>query len=463
MVKSGISPKVAACIYPHTFAHMMSKRKWVMYRHLIYISKIIAESIYEGNGRLIVSLPPRHGKSFFISYWLCCWFLNLWAYKRIILATYEADFAQTWGRRVRNEITSNSEIKVSICSDSSAADRWDTTEGGGMMTSGIGGAITGKGADLLLIDDPVKNWQQATSRTYQEHCINWFNSTLYTRCEPNATIILLMTRWNERDLAGYLINEHEDEWKEIRLPAIAEENDQLGREIGEPLCPERYPKETLEKMERAVGKMIWAGLFQQRPRPQEGVLIKTNWFKYWDILPEPFDLLIQSWDMSFKDTKHSAYVCGQVWGKKGANYYLIGQRREKMDIIKTIHNLLLLRSEYPDATEILIEDKANGPAVISMLKDKIPGIIAWNPQGDKVSRVNAVLPVIESGNVYVPSPEKFPWVSDFIAECLSFPKGEYKDQVDTMSQALIRLIGKTIFTWDNVTVDSLYRESIWSV
>jgi predicted phage terminase large subunit-like protein len=441
MIAKKIDPYFAELwrCFPHTFAQKMSKGSWLPFNYLKWISQEIAKCVIQGNGRLIVELPARHGKSTLISHWVPFWFLSLHPNKNVILSTYEADFAASWGRRVRNEIQNNPLSSIRVTDDSSAAHRWQTTEGGGMITAGIGGPITGRGGNLIIVDDPVKNAEEASSQTYRDRTIDWFNSTLYTRAEPGATIVVLMTRWHQQDLAGYLESERKEAWKVFRLPAIAEENDPLGRELGQPLCPERYDLEALERIKRDVGSRVWNSMYQQRPSAELGELIQRSWFKFYTTPPEKFEEIIQSWDMAFKESSKSDFVVGQVWGRVGANKYLIDQIRKRMDFPSTIEAVRRLTSKHPKARLKLIEEKANGAAVIASLTREIPGLVPFNPSGNKMSRLNAVSPDIEAGNVYLPLPQLNPWVSEFIDEVVQFPNGAHDDQVDAMSQALLRL------------------------
>jgi predicted phage terminase large subunit-like protein len=427
---------------PCLLAERLTDGRFKRFPHIRFLSRQIGQAVMAGNARLIISMPPRHGKSWLTSLWTPVWFLGLSPEQNVILSSYEADFAASWGRHVRNAITEySSELGIYLTEDSKAADRWNTPEGGGMITAGIGGAITGRGGNLIIVDDPVKNWEQAMSEVYRQKAIDWFDSTLYTRAEPGASIIILMTRWHQRDLAGYLINEHQVPWKEIRLPALAEENDPLGREIGQALCPERFDAAALESIRGALGSQMWNALYQQRPSAQEGNIFKRQWWRFYRALPARFDVLIQSWDMAFKDKSTSDYVVGQLWGKVGANKYLIDQVRARMDFPTTLRMVRSLSAKYPNAHQKLIEDKANGPAVIDSLKNELSGLIAVEPNGGKEARANAVTADIEAGNVHLPDPSIAPWIHDYIEEFANFPNGAHDDQVDATTQALIRLRG----------------------
>jgi predicted phage terminase large subunit-like protein len=425
-------------LFPHTFAQKMSGGAWVPYSYLKRISQEITECIAKGNGRLIVEVPARHGKSTLISQWVPFWYLSLFPEKNIIFATYEADFAAVWGRRVRNEIQDNPLATIKVSDDSSAAHRWGTVQGGGMITAGVGGPITGRGGNLILVDDVCKNAEEARSETYQKRTIDWFNSTLYTRREPGATIIILGTRWNQNDLQGHLQSVHKEKWKVLRFPALAEENDSLGRAINEPLCPERFDLSALQEIKQSIGTYYWNALYQQRPSSEEGNFLKKEWWRFWSVLPDKFDEKIICMDLAFSGKSTSDYVVIQIWGRKGSEKYLIDQVRRRMDFPQTIQAVKSLVERYPDAYAKIVEEKANGAALIDSLKKEISGLIPFNPKTSKEARVMAVSPQVEAGNVYLPNPTIYPWVGDLLEELSQFPNGKNDDQVDCLSMALLR-------------------------
>lgn len=430
---------------PAHFAYTVSEGRWVPYEHLLLLNRKLVNVAAGRVKRLMVFMPPRHGKSELVSRYFPAWYLGTFPDKRIILASYEADFAATWGRKARNllEEFGPSLFGVKVSPESSAASRWDIDgHEGGMVTAGVRGPITGKGANVAIIDDPVKNDQEAMSQTYRDAAWDWYRATFSTRIQDDGAIILVMTRWHEDDLAGRLLKAQEeggDKWEVVNLPALAEENDMLGRRPGEPLCPELFTRETLERTKIRLGSYWWNALYQQRPSPMEGGILKRSWWKFYRQAPYPFDEIIQSWDMAFKETTSSDFVVGQVWGRKGADKYLLDQVRDRMDFPTTVQTVRALSAKWPQAYAKLVEDKANGPAVIATLKREIAGLIPVEPQGSKEARAAAVSPQIEAGNVYLPDPSIAPWVHDFIEECSAFPNGANDDQVDAMTQALLRL------------------------
>ncbi len=460
-----------ALTYPHLFAEYISEGQWKPYPYLEYISKRITNGIYQGNGRIIVNLPPQHGKSLFISKYLPIWFLERWPERRIILSTYEANFAAQWGRKVRDEFLTNEYLQTEVKKDVQARSYWETSNDGGMFTAGAGGPVTGKSGELLIIDDPIKNWDEARSTTYQERNRFWFDSTFYTRRQPGTTIVLLMTRWHENDLSGFLENEHEDDWEVINFPAICEkETDEISRKYGEALCPDRFTISDLQQTERAVGPQVWSGLYQQRPTALEGGIIKRDWLKFHD---EPlsnimsrtphYDQLIQSWDLTFKKTDGGSFVVGQVWGKKGPDYYLLHQVRARMDFSATRDHIITMSNDFPLTMTKLIEEKANGPAIISELSNKIPGLVPISANFSKESRLHSVSGLFLAGNVYIPNPKNAPWVNEFINEICTFPNAKNDDQVDAASQALhyLNQYSQTYEAVESESISKLYDNQVF--
>lgn len=296
--------------------------------------------------------------------------------------------------------------------------------------------------NCLIIDDPIKNNEEAQSQTMRDKVWDEWETTLSTRLHKGASVIVVMTRWHEDDFVGRLLERSPYNWERIRMPAIAEDdNDLLGREVGTSLAPELgYDEEWAEIKKKEVGSKTWASLYQQRPSASEGNIFNRNWWRYYESLPRFFDEQIISWDLTFKDNNDNDYVVGQVWGRKGADYYLIDQVRDKMDFPTTVTAVRNLSNKYPRVSAKLIEDKANGPAVIATLKREVNGIIPVNPQGSKVARAQAVTPFIESGNVFLPKHKEFSY--DLIEEAAAFPNGKHDDQVDSASQALSRLASR---------------------
>ncbi len=262
-----LHPRLLLRAAPHLYAMLVSGGRWRPFDYQAWLGRLIGQAVVRGGGRLVVNAPPRHGKSDLVSLWTPAWLLDNWPQRRVIIAAYGADLAAgKFGRDLREHFRLNPNVRCRPRRDVGSAARWFTPQGGGMVAVGVGGPITGFGADLLIIDDPVKNWEQAGSGAWRRKVVEWFNSTFYTRAEPGATILVAMTRWHEDDLTGYLVREHGDAWRHVRLPALAEADDPLGRAPGEPLCPVRFDAAMLESIRRAVhGSGTWEALYQQQP------------------------------------------------------------------------------------------------------------------------------------------------------------------------------------------------------
>ena len=416
-------------------------------KHLDVLDRAL-QDVSEGKiRRLIVTMPPRHGKSERVSKKFPAWHLGRNPDDEIILASYSIDLARDHSRIARSTLENRQDVfGITLDPDRKSAESWGVAgHRGGVVAAGVGGPITGRGAKIAIVDDPVKNAEEANSEVIREKIWEWYQSTLYTRLTPDGRIIIVMTRWHEDDLVGRLLKKEREEiaegthmgerWTVINFPAIAEEDDILGRKPGEPLWPEfGFDLDRLNKIKQDVGSYVFNALYQQRPSAQEGNILKREWWRYYEVLP-PVATMIISVDAAFKDEDDSDFVVVQVWGKNGPNCYLIDQARGRMNFPATIQTIRNMCKKYPKAALKLIEDKANGSAIIQTLQHEISGIVAVNPEGGKVSRVNAVSPFIEAGNVYLP---RTSWIHDFVEECAAFPNGAHDDQVDAMSQALMR-------------------------
>jgi predicted phage terminase large subunit-like protein len=387
--------------------------------------------------RLMLFLPPRHGKSEKVTIRYPVWRLAQDPTLRVIIGAYNQTLAERFSRKARG-IAKRAGLRLS--EERATAADWETTEGGGIRAVGVGSGVTGHGANAIIIDDPVKSRQEAESRAYRDRVYDWYTDDLYTRLEPNAALILIQTRWHEDDLAGRILaSDDGPNWTVISLPAEAEENDPLGREIGEPLCPERYDTDALADRRRVLGSYGYNALYQQRPSPPEGGIIRREWIRHYPVRPERLDVVLQSWDMAFKASDDSSYVVGQLWGRSGANCYLLDQVRAHLDFPATVRAVQEFSERYPAASLKLVEDKANGTAVIATLRDRLNGLVPVKADVSKEARASAVSWLFEAGNVWLPSPQAAPWINDYIDELTSFPNAAHDDQVDATTQALARL------------------------
>jgi len=436
------------------YTYQNYKANW----HHIYLCSRLDALLRGEIKRLMVYMPPRNGKTELVSRRLPPLAFGQNPNEQIIGASYGSDLSSKTNRDVQRIIDSPQyrELfpQVSLSGENSSASatgKWVRSadffeivgHSGYYRSAGVGGAITGSGMTLGLIDDPFKNREEADSQTVRDKVWDWYTSTFYTRAEDNARILLTMTRWHEDDLAGRLIAQMKtdpraDQWEIVSFPAIR--GDQPcpydARQPGEPLWPGKYPIDALEVMKSVMGSRDWSALMQQNPTTEGGNIVKRAWWKYWKVMPTKFDEVIQSWDLTFKE-HGSSYVVGQVWGRVGASKYLLDQFRDKVGFVETGTAIISMSAKWPEAHRKYIEDKANGPAVIDSLKNKMPGIVPVQPEGSKESRAHAASAQIEGGNVWLP--EQAPWLHDYLEEWAQFPNGANDDQVDATTQALMKL------------------------
>ena len=400
--------------------------------------------------RLMIAMPPRHGKSELASRMFPAYALGRNPDMSIIATSYSADLAGRMNRDVQR-IMDGEEYRAvfpAVRLPGKGSLRSRTSEffelensSGAYRSAGVGGGITGMGGDILIIDDVLKDRAAADSPTIRQSVWDWYTSTLYTRLAPGGGIIVINTRWHQDDLCGRLLAaeaaESGDNWDVINFPAVAEQ-DETHRRQGEALHPERYSLEQLQKIRAAVGERDWAALYQQHPVPDGGAIFRKEWLRYYvpTDLPATWDAQVISWDMTFKDGDSTDYVVGQVWGRRGANFYLLDQIRRRMGFTDTLAAFVGMAKKWARVARKLVEDKANGPAVIDALKTHISGIVPVEPDGSKTARAYAVTPFFEAGNVFFPSPSLSPWVVQLVEELTSFPSGAHDDQVDAMTQAL---------------------------
>jgi len=442
-----------ACSSPAGLAYIHSKGLWKCADHLGIINQKLLDVASGRCKRLMISLPPRHGKSELVSKYFPAWLIGTFPKSRVILASYESSFAASWGAKVRDVLTeAQSHFHIWPSGGHNAsAQHWTTKHGGEMMTAGAGGPLTGKGFSVGIIDDLIKNNEEAMSATIRQKHWDWYLSTFLTRAEPDAAIIIIMTRWHSDDLIGRLLKEQPDQWENIVFPSIAEGADILGRKEGDPLWPSRYPKSVLEGIKVDLGSYWWASMYQQRPAPIGGGILKREWWKYYRELPH-FTQSFWSWDTANKTGEENDYSVGQYWGVYRNGYYLVKQIRERMEYPELKRAILQNFTAHP-SNAVLIEDKSSGQSVIQDLKrdTRLP-ILIIEPVKDKVTRAHLASPTVEAGRCYLPEKEK--WVADFVDEMTHFPKATHDDQVDATTQFLNYACKRTVFTEGMVMTDN---------
>jgi predicted phage terminase large subunit-like protein len=405
--------------------------------------------------------------------------------RRIVVVSYGADLANEFGRDIRSLIVNNQgdegalDLGLRIAPDNGAVSSWRIAgHRGGVRSIGLSGGITGRPADWLFIDDPVTNRVQAESEAYRRRAKTFWTSTGSTRLAPGAPVVLVLTRWHEDDLAGWLLGREDGHrWRVINIPAQADhdpakgETDPLGREPGEFMLSARVNERTgqprgdreWEQVKVQAGTRDWNALYQGRPAPVEGGVWKRPWWRQyasaqWIVRDDGtrwipnVDEVIHSWDMAFKDTDGSDYVVGLVLARRGTQVYAVDMIRARLDFVATKTAVQNLAARWPQAIAKVVEDKANGTAVINMLRRTVPGLIPVEPDGSKLARASAVAPFIEAGQVWLPDPliDGCAWVVDLVDEAAAFPNGAHDDAVDAMSQGLNRLLLSPLLAGDDV-------------
>lgn len=397
---------------------------------------------------LLLSVPPQHGKSVTITETLPAWWLGRHPERKWIIASYNSDFASSFGRKNRmkcleynNKIFKGFELADAPCNNT----EFETTRGGGVYCAGITAGITGHPAQYIIIDDPIKSREEADSETTKDKIWAEYLSSIKTRLKPGSKLIIIQTRWVEDDLFGR-VAENEVGCEVINIPCecVDPANDPLGRELGDPLTPElgrgkAWLRDFKVVYQSKEGSRAWAALYQGTPVADGGNLIKKEWWRYY----EPQDLpslpyIIISVDAAFKDGDDNDFVAISVWGKRDGKFYMLDLIKQHLNFVETLDAIRYEKSQYPDTLFVLVEDKANGSAIINVLSSEMEGLVPVKPEGGKVSRANAVTPAIERGDVMLP--KYAAWVEGFIAECTAFPNGAHDDCVDSMTQALNRMI-----------------------
>jgi predicted phage terminase large subunit-like protein len=443
---------------------------WIHARHVDYLDKLLVELVAgvlreQGYIGLIVEEPPRHGKSELCSHYFPAWTLGARPDWRVILASYEADFAASWGRKVRNTIAEYGKyFGISLDPSSTSASRWDLRgKKGGMITAGVRGAITGRGGNLLIIDDPVKNSEEAQSEVYREKSWEWYKGTFRTRLEPNGVILVIGTRWHEDDLIGRILAHQADseiggKFLRVRLPALAEEPDEefpdpdpLGREVDEALFPERYSKDDLLLIQDDVGPYVWAALFQQRPAPKEGALFHADWFEVVPRVPSDVRLrkTVRRWDLAATDPKKGEdpdWSVGALVAEGNDGFYyildIVRVRESPGRLERTLQKVARL-----DTRKVRIRmEQEPGSAGKIAVRHFAQGVFRGfafrgvRSTGDKVLRAEVFASMAERGEVRV---VKARWNREFFKELTRFPFGTHDDQVDATSGAFEDLTTRT--------------------
>jgi len=430
--------------------------------HLIALSDAL-ESVERGElKRLIVLMPPRHGKSELVSLRFPCWYLAKHPEDYIVQTGYAESIALMHSRRARDIFISPEMMRLFpnihhrperagqelIVPERQAAHEWGTKQGGSYYAVGIGGGLTGRGFNIGIIDDPVKDDEEASSLTIREKVWEWYKTVFRTRAQPDAAIIIVMTRWHQDDLVGKLLKQARedpasDQWKVLHFKAITD---------NQALWPDRYPIVELEKIRSSIGSRAFESLYQGNPTIAEGQIIKREWWKYYSEKPSILRK-IHSWDTAFKEKAQNDYSVCTVWGETQNGYYLLNVWRDKVEFpeLKRVA-IALYERDVPDV--VIVEDKASGQSLVQELQrnTRIP-VFPIKIDRDKVARTYAATPLIEAGKVFLP--ENAPWLFDYIEELSAFPNATHDDQVDSTTQALSFMRGEpepqdTVVVYDSM-------------
>lgn len=399
--------------------------------------------------RLIINMPPRHTKSEFASYLLPAWFLGKFPKKKVIQTSHTAELAVGFGRKVRNLVDSDVYKSifpgVGLQSDSKAAGRWATNKGGDYFAIGVGGAVTGKGADILIIDDPHSEQEAALAENnpdVYDKTYEWYTSGPRQRLQPGGAIIIVMTRWSKKDLTGQVVKSamqrSGEEWEVINFPAILDD--------GQPLWPAFWKLEELLALKNELPNPKWMAQYMQEPTSDVSAIIKREWWNQWEHEDPPMcEFVIQSWDTAFLKTQRSDYCACTTWGvfyrdnDKGVrvpHIILLNSFKERMEFPELKESAFNHYKEWePDA--LIVEAKASGAPLVFELRAMGIPVQEYVPSkgNDKIARLNAVADIFASGRVWVPQTA---WAEELVEEVASFPSGEHDDLVDSMTQALLR-------------------------
>lgn len=392
---------------------------------------------------LVLGAPPQHGKSEIVSRYLPAYVFGKFPDLKLGGLSYAANLASSMNGDIQRimlspeyavlfpdtQLNKNRSVHMETQAKRNSEEFEIVGKRGSYVSQGVGGPLTGKKLDLGIIDDPIKNAQEALSPTTKSNIWNWYASTFLTRLSKNSGQIIMATRWAKDDLSGRVLEKYERA-KSLVFQAINSK--------GMALVPELHPLEKLIEIKQTMGDYFWSAMYQQSPKVAGGTVFKEHGIRYYlpKDLPDKFDKVIHSWDMTFKDSEGTDFVVGQVWGKAGANSYLLAQVRERMSFTATVKAVEKMARDWPQGRKKLVEDKANGPAVLDTLKDKVSGLTPVEPDGSKVARAHAMTAEWEAGNIYIPHPDIAPWVTEFVDNVTSFPACAHDDEIDAMTQGI---------------------------
>lgn len=408
-------------------------------KHLRLIGEYVDQAEKADTPHLWVSAPPGHAKTTTIGYWEIISYMARFPQRRCAFITHKYELAEARTRRIRNWIRANGKkFGLELDETSKAAGRFTLRSGGSLSAFGVTSGIMGIRFDgIVVLDDPIGSVDQVRSSDQRDKLWESFLGDILNRLDPGGKILGIMTRFHEDDIVGRCMTRMAEveggvKFDYLVLPAIAVEDDVLGRAPGAPLWPERFPLETLNAIRATYTPYMWSCIYQQVPVPDEGAAFHREWWEFYEKRPDKLDVVLQSWDMAFGDLNTNDYTVGIVMGRRGPHIYILDVVRERMDFPTAVARIKATSMRYPGP--VLIERSANGFAAIAMLAKEIPGILPIVPKTSKEIRVQAVLPFVEAKNVWLP--KVAPWLEEFLRETASFPNAKHDDQVDALSQGL---------------------------
>lgn len=436
---------------------------YISAKHHVKIAEAL-EAVERGEiTRLVITMPPRAGKTMLVSEFFPAWYLGRNPDHQIIAATYSHDKAGDTGRKIRNQLL-EPDFKAAfpgcgLSPDSKGANKLSTIQGGVCVSVGIGGAITGRGAHVFLIDDPIKSREEADSERVRERLISWYKGVVYTRLMGKNAIVVIQTRWHFYDLVGFLLDKEaedgdlvKEKWTVLDLPAVANSDDDLlGRKFGESIWPDYaiFDLERLKETKRVIGTREWNAQYQQQPIAEEGGMVQLNWFKRYNHREKHRNVrkIVCSWDTAFKEKQLNDPSCGTIWAIIGNDFYLLDVINKHLAYPKLKKLVISVYEKYQHITRasvpVLIEDAASGQSLIQELKqDTMLPIIKVRPDANKKTRLSEVTSLIEAGRVYLP--DEAHWLTDYETQLCRFPFDRFDDMVDSTSQFL-RWAGKPKF------------------
>lgn len=444
-------PLPAVQASPVGFAEACSRGRYRRFPHVEVMEQAILDTVAAG-GRLILSASVRHGKSELVSKWLPAWYLGRFPDRRVILAGHEADFAARWGRAARDLLTEwgPGVFGVGVSRRSEAANRWDVDRhDGGMVTIGVGGSPVGRGADLLLVDDPVKSFADAMSPLARQRVKEWWAGTMASRVEPGGAVVLVMARWHEDDLAGFLRREDPGQWRVLRLPAICDDsgNDAMGRGLGDPLWPERWPIEALLERKRDVtltlGEMVWDAQYQQTPTTPEGGMFPEQRWRFMGAHEVPDGLQwVRAWDLAASEGEGDWTVGCRMARLPDGRFVVDDVVRGQWEGHRWRAELAAAAGRDPAGTRVeLPQDPGQaGKDQAQQLVGMLAGLSvrARLQSGSKEVRAAGYAAQQQAGNVVL---VEAPWNGVWVSEHTGFPRGAHDDQVDAAASAFNALVG----------------------